>query len=251
MRMSRRMAIGGIGGGGVSLSYTGDYDYFGNTAQGFAVLKTSGVLTIHGTVDLCLVGGGGRGYNGYTVAGSVSSWQGGGGGAGGFVENHLAQALNGDVAVTIGAGSTVQGSAGGQTKIGTSYTANGGNSPAARQVSITGRGTSGQGANGGYSGTDATQGEDGVYPWNDSANFSSYRVSGCGGGGNNFSNDSAPGGAGGGGDGGYRTDGEAGTANTGGGGGGGGTYGSSSSPSPKSGGNGGSGVVFICWGYNH
>lgn len=253
MRMSRRAVLHGIGGGGVSFSYTGTFDSFGDETQGFLVLKTSGTLTIKGTVDLCLVGGGGRGYKGWHTSGgtSVTYWRGGGGGAGGYVSNYTGQDINDDLTVTIGAGSSVEGSVGGQTSVGASFTANGGNSPNVYQAAVTGRGTSGKG--GAASTTDATSGEDGIYPWDDSVNFSGYRVSGCGGGGATYLTEGGLGGAGGGGDGGIigSLNGTPGTANTGGGGGGGKVSGSSSSPAFNAGSNGGSGVVFICWGYTH
>lgn len=240
---------------GVSLSYTGDYDYFGDPVKGFAVLKTSGTLTIKGTVDLCLVGGGGKGHRGdYTSP----NYRGGGGGAGGYVSNYIVQELDGDFFVTVGAGSSTQGSPGGQTSVGASYTANGGTSPSSTpnvNAAVTGRGTSGQGA---IYRSDAKfpgfAGENGVYPWDDSTNFSSYRVSGCGGGGGYSSSTTygpGAGGLGGGGNGGRASDGTLnglgypGADNTGGGGGGA----SSSNRTNGNGGNGGSGVVFVRWGY--
>ncbi len=244
MRMSRRSVLHGIGG--VEYSYTGTFDSYGNASQGYLVLKTSGTLSIKGTVDLCLVGGGGKGENAHTSSG------GGGGGAGGYVQNYLAQELDDSFTVTIGAGST--GSDGGQSKVGTAYTANGGNdggggSKETRYVGGVGRGTAGDG---GHSSTPATGGENGIYPWNDSVNFASFQVSGCGGGGGNVAVGGS-GGAGGGGNGGSGassppTTGTAGTDNTGGGGGGGARR---SSSSASYGGNGGTGVVIICWGYNH
>lgn len=240
----------------VIFSYTGSYDFSGDEYKGYLILKTSGTLTIKGVVDLCLVGGGGRGYKGWHTPGgtTTSYWRGGGGGAGGFVSNYTEQDLNDDFTVTIGAGSSTEGSAGGQTSVGASFTANGGNSPSAYQVAAVGRGTSGSGS--ASSSVNGGNGEDGVYPFNDATNFASYRVSGCGGGGVGgiagvTSGEGGSGGSGGGGNGGTRDVGNSGTANTGGGGGGGGVAGSSSSPSWKNGGNGGSGVVFICWGYTH
>jgi hypothetical protein len=234
-RMDIRRRMLEAAANGVSFAYTGTFDSFGDGSQGFLVLKTSGTLTIAGTVDLCLVGGGGKGR-------TAVSTKGGGGGAGGFVQNFLDQELDGNLLVTIGAGSTTQGSAGEQTKVGTSYTANGGNSPTSSQVSVTGRGTSGMGASSGGAGTN---GEDGVFPFDDSVNFSGYCVSGCGGGGA-AAKPCGLGGTGGGGNGGNQSAGTPGAVNTGGGGGGGAhfyTY--------YVGGNGGSGVVFICWGYTH
>jgi len=231
--MSRRAVLHGIGGG-VSLSYTGTYDYFGDAKQGYAVLKSSGTLTINGTVDICLVGGGGKGGPG----GSGS----GGGGAGGFVENYTAQSLNGNFSVTIGAGSTTQGAAGGATSVGATYTANGGNSATSR-AGASGRGNGGAGA---ISFTAGYKGDDGIFPWGDSVNFASYRVSGCGGGGGTGGISAGNGGAGGGGKGGGSSsapNGAVGAANTG--GGGGGAY----NKSGATGGSGGSGVVLVRWGY--
>ncbi len=245
MRMSRRAVLHGIGG--VEYSYTGTFDSYGNASQGYLVLKTSGTLTIKGTVDLCLVGGGGSG-------GRSGHYYSGGGGAGGYVENFLSQNLSGNYTVTIGAGAVATGTAdAGTTSVGTAYTAlYGTRCGLGTQQSVhgpvTGRGT---GAKGRWSNGDGASGEDGVYPWDDSTNFASYRVSGTGGaGGFRGSGGSAcvggAGGAGGGGAGGSsaaRT-GIAGTANTGGGGGGGGYY-----SSGAYGGNGGTGVVFVRWGY--
>lgn len=221
---------------GVSFAYTGTYDSYGDALQGYLVLKTSGTLSIKGKVDLCLVGGGGKGYKG-------TSSYGGGGGAGGFVSNYTEQGLHGDFTVTIGAGSSTETTAGGQTSVGV-LTANGGNSPTGR-VGAIGRGTGGNGVSSLY---DPSNGEDGVYPWDDNTNFSGYRVSGCGGGGSDSAHALGAGGSGGGGDGGQSSPytGSPGIANTG-GGGGGGRYGEYN----YVGGNGGSGVVIICWGYNH
>jgi len=238
MRMSRRAVLYGIGGG-VDYSYTGTYDSYGDTSHGYLVLKTSGTLSIKGTVDLCLVGGGGKG-----AQGSKSGYgSGGAGGAGGYVQNHVTQELNGDYAVTIGAGSTST-AAGGVTSVSGSYTANGGTS-AQTSSSVTGRGTSG---NGGTKGAYSTSGEDGIFPWNDATNFSAFRVSGCGGGAiRNTIGTPGSGGAGGGGNGGGSGQaGTAGSANTGGGGGGGN---GGDAVSSKVGGNGGSGVVLVRWGY--
>lgn len=232
---------------GVTFAYTGTYDSFGDASQGYLVLKTSGTLTIKGTVDLCLVGGGGKGYKGW-ITGSIKS--GGAGGCGGYVENFISQELNGDYSVTIGAGSSTEGAAGGATQIGSSYTANGGNSGGATVYNgANGRGLSGYGA---YTNDGATHkvggnGEDGVFPWNDSTNFSGNRVSGCGGGGAaSPTYTQGSGGAGGGGDGGgYNALGNSATENTGGGGGGS----SYQKRTTGNGGNGGSGVVFVRWGY--
>lgn len=128
--------------------------------------------------------------------------------------------------------------------MGVGFTANGGHSTSVRDGAV-GRGT---GGTGGKLFTSATNGEDGVYPWGDSTDFSSYRVSGCGGGGAvSQALDPGIGGAGGGGDGGNGTvrTGVSGSANTGGGGGGGAYVDSVAG----SGGSGGSGVVLIRWGY--
>ena len=235
MRASRRAVLYGIGGG-VEYSYTGTYDPYGDASQGYLVLKTSGTLTIKGTVDLCLVGGGGKGY------GNNDNDAGGGGGAGGYVTNYTAQKLSGSYSVTIGEGASTQGVAGGQTSIGTTFTADGGTS-ATGSAGAVGRGAGGKGG----TSTAAVAGEAGVYPWGDSTNFASHQISGCGGGGSRYDAGFGPkaGSAGGGGSGGDRGEGVAGGTNKGGGGGGAGAV----YNKRYAGGNGGSGVVFVRWGY--
>lgn len=235
----------------VIFSYTGSYDFSGDEYKGYLILKTSGTLSIKGTVDLCLVGGGGRGANGdQDGSGASADYDGGAGGAGGYVNNYFAQELDTSLSVVVGAGSTSEYSAGAQTTVGATYTASGGKS-AYNKTAAVGRGTSGNGGHkyaGGGSGI-PSGGENGVFPWNDSANFSTYQVSGCGGGGGAITGNGGAGGSGGGGNGGGNggaaSIGSPGTPNTGGGGGGG------SGKDSKSGGNGGSGVVLICWGYTH
>ena len=245
------MIINMVGAGGTfskvpKYTYTGEsaFSYLGGNWE--LVLLTSGSLTFQsrvGSIDLCLVGGGGAGQSG------ANATTGGVGGAGGYIVTgrNIAVAPKQDYEIHIGEGGTASAGPGGET-IAFNHTAAGGSGRAAG----TAAGGSGAvyayyNAGAGGAGQKAFDGEGLTLLTNWDLNYGG----GGGGGGTSYAGEGRNGGAGGvsgGGKGGNPTTSSAatakggdGAANTGGGGGGGtGAY-----ELRGVGGAGGSGVVIL------
>jgi len=155
-------------------AYSGAHTVSYPTLQGkqktLVTVTSSGILQIMGELlaDIWMIGGGGAGHMGrYGSTGGYA----GGGGAGGYTNWILSMVLSGEFALTIGAGGitgsysgttiTTAPAAGGQTRFGDLWIANGGN-PGNQQSGGTGGSGGGNGgsANGGAGDRKTT------CPWN-------------------------------------------------------------------------------------
>lgn len=251
MRDRRRMLLSQLGGASFAIpTFDGSHAIFGDEKQGYIECYSSGTITFPkaGKVDVCIVGGGGKGGTGSGVGnGSPTVWtySSGKGGDGGKIATYF------NIAV-IPHGYNIQIGSAASNSVFDGYSSSGGSVLASGGVAVT---VSGETAPSpsywvGNKGNDAPHifsdsrfpqygggGGSGALTWGVVRAVSGGAGGILGGGSGASATSKTP----------YYTDGTAGSANTG--GGGGGTAYSGGNGSRGTAQQGGSGIVIIRWGY--